>query len=63
MSDASQVAFDPCVSYMSVVQRESLGQQRRPFWPRVVVTVGLGLTVAWVILLGYGFIRLIELAI
>jgi len=45
------------------VQSEPLQQQRRPFWPRIVVAVGLGLTVAWMIVLGYGFYRLLELAI
>jgi hypothetical protein len=33
------------------------------FWPAAVITCGIGLTVTWVILLGYGIVRLIELAI
>jgi hypothetical protein len=31
-------------------------------WPSAVVVIGLGLTVAWVSLLGYGLVGLIGLA-
>ena len=36
---------------------------RQPIWPAAVITFGLSLTAAWVIVLGYGLVRLIELAI
>ena len=36
---------------------------RQPIWPAAVITFGISLTVSWMILLGYGLIRLIELAI
>jgi hypothetical protein len=36
---------------------------RREIWPAAVITFGLSLTAAWVILLGYGLVRLVELAI
>ena len=35
----------------------------QPIWPAAVITFGISLTVSWMILLGYGLIRLIELAI
>jgi len=35
----------------------------RDMWPRAVVALGLGLSAAWTILLAYGFVKLIELAI
>jgi hypothetical protein len=31
-------------------------------WPPAIIATGLGLTMAWVSLLGYGLIELIELA-
>jgi len=31
-----------------------------PFWAAAIVTFGISLTAAWVILLGYGLIRLVE---
>lgn len=37
--------------------------RKDPFWPAAVITFGVSLTAAWVILLGYGLVRLIELAI
>ena len=37
--------------------------RREPFWPAALITFGLSLTAAWVILLGYGLVRLIELAV
>ena len=30
-------------------------------WPRIIVPVGLGLTLVWGSFLGYGLVRLIEL--
>ena len=32
-------------------------------WPTAVVAAGLGLTVAWTILLGYGLVKIIHAAI
>ena len=32
-------------------------------WPTAVVVFGLGLTVAWTILLGYGLVKIIHAAI
>ena len=32
-------------------------------WPTVVVAVGLGLTVAWTIVLAYGLVKIVEAAI
>ena len=32
-------------------------------WPTAVVVVGLGLTVAWTIVLGYGLVKMIAAAI
>ena len=37
--------------------------KREAFWPAAVVTLGISLTAAWVMLLGYGLVKLIELAI
>ena len=34
-----------------------------PLWSAVVITFGISLTVAWVMLLGYGLVRLIDLVI
>jgi hypothetical protein len=34
--------------------------RREPFWPAAIITFGLGLTAGWVILIGYGLIRLVE---
>jgi hypothetical protein len=33
------------------------------FWPAAVITLGIVLTVGWVILLGFGLVKLIELAL
>jgi hypothetical protein len=33
---------------------------RDPFWAAAMVTFGISLTAAWVILIGYGLIRLVE---
>jgi hypothetical protein len=33
------------------------------FWPATLITVGLGLTIVWVCVLGYGVIKLVELVI
>jgi len=36
---------------------------RNPIWPKVVIVFGLGLTIGWTILLGYGITKLIEMVI
>ena len=36
---------------------------RRPIWPVLTVAFGLSLTAAWIGLLGYGLVKLIELAL
>jgi len=35
----------------------------RPAWPLVLVILGLGLTVAWTGMLGYGFVQLVGMAL
>ena len=47
---------------MTEIQSE-LPVRREPFWPAALITFGISLTAAWVILLGYGLVRLIGLAI
>jgi len=37
--------------------------RREPFWPAVVITFGVSLTVSWTMLLVYGLVRLVEQAI
>ena len=34
-----------------------------PFWPKAVIGFGLALTAAWMCLLGYGLVKIIEMAI
>ena len=34
-----------------------------PFWPEAVITFAISLTTAWAILLGYGLVRLVRLAL
>jgi len=33
------------------------------FWPAVLIPIGLGLTISWICLLGYGLIEVVRLAI
>ena len=47
---------------MTEIQSE-LPVRREPLWPAALVTFEISLTAAWVILLGYGLVRLVELAI
>ena len=47
---------------MSEVQSE-LPVRNDPFWPAAVIAFGISLTAAWVILLGYTLVRLVELAV
>ena len=35
---------------------------RDSMWPKVVIVFGLGLTIAWIGLLAFGVIKLVELA-
>ena len=35
----------------------------RRIWPQAVIVFGLGITAAWICLLGYGIVKLIEMAI
>ena len=34
-----------------------------PIWPEAVIALALGVTAGWVILLGYGLVKLVKLAI
>ena len=36
---------------------------REQVWPAVLIPIGLGLTIVWIGMLGYGMIKLVELAI
>jgi len=36
--------------------------ERSPIWARAMVIIGLGLTAAWTCLLGYGLVKLVQLA-
>ena len=47
---------------MTELQSE-LRVRNDPFWPVAGITFGISLTASWAILLGYGLVRLIELAI
>jgi hypothetical protein len=35
-------------------------ERRDPFWPAAIITFGISLTAAWIILLGFGLIKLVE---
>jgi hypothetical protein len=48
--------------HVSNIPLESRGQHE-PFWPAAVITFGLSLTAAWIMLIGYGLVRLLGLAI
>ena len=50
-------------SEATLLSNPAAQQVRREIWPAAVITVGIGLTAACVILLGYGLVRLVELAI
>ena len=34
--------------------------RREPFWPAAIIMFGISLTAAWVILIGYTLIRLVD---
>jgi hypothetical protein len=56
ISDAVSLASElPADSTQSAV--------RHPIWPKAVIAFGFSLTVGWMILLGYGVVMLVELAI
>jgi hypothetical protein len=44
---------------MTELQSEP-SDRREPFWPAAIITFGLSLTAAWVILIGYALIRLLR---
>ena len=46
-----------------MAELQSERRVRDPIWPVAWITFGLSLTAAWMGLLGYGLVRLIELAI
>ena len=54
----TQTAIAPIA--LTAPATHALGHQ---FWPLAVITCGLGLTAAWISLLGYGLVILIGLAI
>ena len=45
---------------MSLTQTQP---HRVPLWPGAVIAIGLSLTLSWVLVLGYGVLKLIESAI
>jgi hypothetical protein len=53
------------ISKRGVMSKVASGppERRDPFWPAAIITFGIGLTAAWVILLAYGLIKLVEHAI
>jgi len=57
MSNITQ-EVNPATSHLS--EPESLVHR---IFPSAIVVIGLGLSGAWIILLGYGFVRLVELLI
>ena len=42
---------------MSLIETQP---RRHPFWPAAVITIGISLTVSWVLLVGYGLLKLVE---
>jgi hypothetical protein len=48
--------------HMSEIVSGPLGK-RHPIWPVAIIAFGVSLTAAWVGLLGYGLVKLIERAI
>jgi len=48
----AELSFDPAPE--PVIHR---------IWPAAIIAFGLGLTVVWVCLLGYGLVRLVEFAL
>jgi hypothetical protein len=46
-----------------VMSEIQLKAHARPFWPAVVIAIGISLTISWTILLGYGVFKLVKFAI
>ena len=38
------------------------GELQRPVWPLALIVLGLALTLAWLSIVGYGLIKLVEYA-
>ena len=51
------------VASAATLPYEPAQRVRREIWPVAVITFGLVITVGWVCLLGYGLIRLVQLAV
>ena len=47
----------------TVPNGQCIPTRKEPIWPAAVITFGLSLTAAWVILLGYGLVKLAKHAI
>lgn len=58
----SEVTHDPALR-ASASSAQAIKSFAQRTWPMAVVTLGLGLTAAWICLLGYGIARLIGMAI
>lgn len=46
-----------------MAELQSVRPVRHPVWPVVLIVFGLSLTAAWIGLLGYALVRLVELAV
>jgi hypothetical protein len=46
-----------------IAQQPARFASRNPIWPKALIAVGLGLTVGWTVLLGYGITKLIVMVI
>lgn len=46
-----------------VSELESKQPGRRSIWPEAALTLGISLTLAWAIVIGYGLVRLVEYVI
>ena len=55
-SDAVQTAPD-------IHSESALKHRAELLWPEAVVVLGLGLSAAWIILLGYGVVTLVRLVV
>ena len=58
----SEVTYevDPTTDVRTAPAREPLF---RRIWPAAAIAFGLGLTAAWMCFLGYGLVKLVEIAI
>jgi hypothetical protein len=57
------VSVSTATSTADLGAAQAAAREPRHIWPRVIVAFGLALTVAWICLLGYGLVKLVELAI